>query len=179
MDRFIFEQINNLARVFPVLDLIGVFLASYLQYFLIILLLSFLFWPKVNKNSAKKTVLVAFASATFSRLILTPAIKFFYHRPRPFLIVNSAKQLIVSRQIVDSFPSGHASLFFALAMGAYFYNKKLGIFLFAGAIFMGIARVFVGVHWPSDIVGGAIVGIFGAWVANTLAKKFFQNKNFN
>jgi len=179
MDRFIFEQINNLAHLSPVLDLIGIFLASYLQYFLIILLLSFLFWPKVNKNSAKKTVLVAFASGALSRLILTPAIRFFIHRPRPFLAIPSVKQLIVNNEGFSSFPSGHASLFFALAMGAYFYNKKLGILLFAGAIFMGIARVFVGVHWPSDIIGGALLGISAAWVTNMLAKRIFQNKNFN
>jgi len=59
---------------------------------------------------------------------------------------------------LQSFPSGHAIFFFALSTVIYSFNKKLGIFFLAFSTLMSIARIFVGVHWPSDILAGAILG---------------------
>lgn len=59
-----------------------------------------------------------------------------------------------------SFPSDHAVLFFALAVGIMAIHRKIGIFLFFWALFVvGLPRIYVGVHYPTDIFGG---GIFGA-----------------
>lgn len=56
-----------------------------------------------------------------------------------------------------SFPSGHATFFFALAFCTFLINKKWGWILTAAAVVTTVARVVAGVHWPSDIVGGAII----------------------
>jgi len=164
MDAFLFEKINGLAGNWKILDFIGIFLADYFQYILVTILLVFLFWPQKDIIKNRLMVLSAAISVVLSRLIITEIIRFFYHRPRPLM------------QDFDSFPSGHAAFFFALAMGIYFYKKKLGIWFFIGAIIMGIARIFVGVHWPSDILGGAGVGIISAWfVYKILNKKLVRN----
>ena len=85
-------------------------------------------------------------------------------------------------------PSGHASFYFALAMGVYLSNKnpapsnsanhqqngrtwygaRAGWVYFALAGLMGFARVFVSVHWPLDILAGAVLGIATAVLVNYL-----------
>jgi undecaprenyl-diphosphatase len=66
----------------------------------------------------------------------------------------------------SSFPSDHAVLFFALATGMYFVNRKLGILLYLHAFFViCLPRIFLGIHFPTDILGGALLGIALAYPA--------------
>src|SRR3990167_11076185 len=103
-------------------------------------------------------LIVAFASAIVSRFIFVEAIRFFYYNPRPFMVLENINQLI-NHETTGSFPSGHASFYFALATGVYLYNKKAGYIYFILAGLIGFARIFSGVHWPLDIVGGAVLGM--------------------
>lgn len=67
----------------------------------------------------------------------------------------------------SSFPSDHAVLFFSLATGIFFINKKLGIFSFAYVfIVVGLPRIFLGFHYPSDILAGGLVGILITWLVS-------------
>jgi len=101
-------------------------------------------------------VLVALVSAAVSRGIIATVIRFFYHHPRPFDVL-AVKQLVPESGY--SFPSGHAAFYFALSTGVCLYNKKLGAGFFIVSALMGIARIFAGIHWPADILGGALIGI--------------------
>jgi undecaprenyl-diphosphatase len=83
---------------------------------------------------------------------------------------------LINRVNEQSFPSGHASFAFGLATIVYFYNKKWGIAFFVMAILISTARVFTGVHWPSDILAGATVGIFSGWLINKLFNKIYGFK---
>jgi len=170
LDIIIFQKINNLVHISSFLDYIGIFLADYLEYFLIILALFFLFLPKAKFVRKRLIIISAFISAIISRFFITEIIRFFYHRPRPYIVLESAQKIISENKDFSSFPSGHAAFFFALAMGIYFYNKKLGILFFIATILMGIARIFVGVHWPTDILGGAIIGIIFSVIINKIMK---------
>ncbi len=120
-------------------------------------------------------LVVAFGSAIISRFIFVNIIRYFYYHPRPFLVLSDTVQL-TDHEMVSSFPSGHASFYFALATGVYLYNKKAGYIYFVLAGFMGLARVFVGVHWPLDIMAGALLGILvslgGRWVYGKSFHKF-------
>lgn len=59
----------------------------------------------------------------------------------------------------SSFPSDHAALFFALAVGLYLADRRFGIFALAwSAIVICLPRIYLGFHYPSDIVAGAILG---------------------
>jgi len=65
-----------------------------------------------------------------------------------------------------SFPSDHAVLFFSLAMGIWFSSRSLGIFAFLYAAFViCLPRVYLGLHYPTDILAGAVLGIGCAFVA--------------
>lgn len=166
MDQYIFYLLNQFAGRWEVLDAVAIFAAKYLGYVLIFGLLLFLaknykkYWPLVVK---------AIGAAIVSRFVITEIIRWIWERPRPF--VENNVNLLISHEATGSFPSGHAAFYFAIAAVVYFYNKKAGIAFFATAFLMGIARVFVGVHWPTDILGGAVVGIITGWLVVKLSKK--------
>ena len=64
--------------------------------------------------------------------------------------------------------------FFALSAGVYSFNKKAGIWFFVVSALIGLARVFAGVHYFSDIVGGLAVGLFSFWVISFLISNFVK-----
>ena len=79
--------------------------------------------------------------------------------------------LILNKIDQPAFPSGHAAFFFALSTVVYFYNKKAGIGFFVASFLISISRVFGGVHWPTDILAGVLVGIFSAWFILKILRK--------
>lgn len=162
MDYFIFQQINNLAGQCAYLDNLGIFLAEYLAYILIALLF-FLFWR--NRKVIFKSLLAGF----FARFFIVELIRLFWQRPRPF--VENQVNLLLEHQEA-SFPSGHASFFFALSFIVYNYNKKTGILFFIASFLISISRVFVGIHWPTDIIAGALIGVFSGWLVLKIFKRF-------
>ena len=161
-----FEQINGFALKYFWLDFSGIFFAQYLAYILIALLFLFLIY---NFKRYWKMVIEAGISAVLARLIVE-IIRWFWYNPRPFMENNV--NLILPYKATSSFPSGHAAFFFALSCSVYFYNKKAGILFFIASFFIVLARVFVGIHWPMDILAGALVGVISALFVNFLLNKF-------
>ncbi|MCX6737982.1 MAG: phosphatase PAP2 family protein [Candidatus Parcubacteria bacterium] len=173
IDTNIFYFFNNLAGKSAFFDILFIFLAKYLQYLLVILFLAFLFFVQKKNKEKIHIFLITIFSAIVARLGVVELIRLFYHRPRPFIIHN-VHQLIPESGY--SFPSGHSAFFFAIATAIYFYNKKLGIIFFIAAIFMNVSRIIVGVHYPSDIIGGMFVGVITAWLIHLLAIKIKKKK---
>ena len=116
-------------------------------------------------------VFEALAASLISRFVFTEIIRYFYNRPRPFEILSNIYQLL-EHSPGGSFPSGHAAFFFALATSVFFYRKIWGIIFFLAALSIGLARVSAGIHWPSDILAGAVVGILTSIIVNLVSKKF-------
>ena len=174
IDYLIFSKINGLAGKSVYLDSLGIFFAEYLGYFLVaILFLSLLknskkYWPMAVKG---------LISAFFARFGITELIRFLWNRSRPFVengfdkLTTNQVNLLLNHPATSSFPSGHAAFYFGLSFIVYFYNKKLGILFLISSSLISISRVFVGVHWPSDVLAGAIVGIFSGWIVMKIFKK--------
>ena len=153
MDIYFFKLINGLANSSKFLDSVGIFFADYFPYILGAILIALFLWKK-----NRLMVISAGISVFLSRLVIAEILKLVIHRARP----NMAD--------FKSFPSGHAAIFFAIAMAVWFYNKKLGIWFFVAAILMGVARIFVGVHWPTDVLGGAVIGIISAIIVSRIIR---------
>ncbi|MCH8741804.1 phosphatase PAP2 family protein [Patescibacteria group bacterium] len=173
MDLFIFQQINQFVFKWLWLDTFAIFFAKYFGYILVILLVLFLF-----KNFKKywQMVVSALLAAILARLVIVEIIRYFLPRARPF--VENSINVLINHSQESAFPSGHASFFFAIATIVYFYNKKAGIFFFLASFLIGLARVFSGIHWPSDILIGALVGILSAHLLIRILKKFAFLNNF-
>jgi len=165
MDSFLFHLINQYAARWAVLDFIGVFCAKYLEYFVIFLLFLFLV-ERFAKNW--KTVVKAFVSAVLARFVIVNLTRFLWYRPRPF--VSNAVNLLMTYSDEPSFPSGHAAFYFALSTIVFYKNKEAGLLFFLLSFFICLGRVFVGIHWPSDIFFGAIIGALSGWLVNKIAK---------
>lgn len=76
----------------------------------------------------------------------------------------------------SSFPSDHAALFFALATGICLFSRRLGVFAFLYAFFViCLPRIYAGLHWPTDIIAGALIGIGVAFWGNALMFRNFIN----
>lgn len=163
-----FYFFNNWAGKSPIWDAIFIFFSDYFEYALVLIfILAVFLYYRLNRDGAQ-IFLISGASVVLSRLVITEIIRFLYCRPRPFT-VHAVTQLVAENQC--SFPSGHAAFFFALAMAVYFFNKKWGFWFFAAATVITISRIIVGVHYPSDILGGAIIGILSAGAVFYLAKR--------
>ena len=167
MNTQLFLTINSWASQNQWLDSFMVFFADKLGYLMIACLAIFI-WT--NRNKYRPMVILALSSAFISRYVFTTAIRFFYYHPRPFLVLQNVHQLL-EHDTESSFPSGHASFYFAIATAVYLYNKKAGYTYFVLAALMGFARVFVGVHWPLDIIAGAGLGIVTPLLINFLKQK--------
>jgi len=100
--------------------------------------------------------------------VIVELIRWIWQRPRPF-VQNNVNLLLTHN--ASAFPSGHAAFFFAVSTIVYFYNKKAGILFFIASFLICLARVFSGIHWPLDILAGAIVGVLSGWVVHKILKK--------
>ena len=165
LDTKLFYLFNNLAGQSRVFDTLVVFFAAYLQYFLVVAFLLFLYFSVYARREKFYIFLVTIISIAVARLGVTEIIRFFVHRPRPFLALEVHKLLSSGWFYSDtewSFPSGHSAFFFAMATAIFLYNKKWGIGFLVAAILMNLSRIVAGGHYPSDILGGAVVGMIVA-----------------
>ncbi len=94
-----------------------------------------------------------------------------YYDPRPF-VVGHFKPL-VPHAPDNGFPSDHALLVSAIAMIGTLWNKKLGVVLWILAVFVSVARVYVGVHHTIDVVGSMIISII---VISAVSGAFWRRK---
>lgn len=167
MDLYIFNVINGLAGRWVCLDDLAIFFARYFEYFLLFFLLLILL---KNFNKYREMVVCSVLSALVSRFVIATLIRILWFRPRPF-VNNAVNLLITYPSDKASFPSGHASFYFALSTVIFLYNKKLGIFFYISTLLITLSRVFIGIHWPSDILAGALIGILTGWVGYMVYKK--------
>ena len=97
-------------------------------------------------------------------------------RPRPFDI-NTAAELLIKPPTDYSFPSGHTAAAFATALTLLLCkNKLLGIPMLILAILIAFSRLYLYVHFPSDVLGGLILGIILAFAAHGLVNTIWKRR---
>lgn len=155
------------------LDGLGIFLSQYLPYLFV---LAFIVLVLKEKGNRRRLFLFCEGalSVILARGLLTEIIRFFYNHPRPFEALNFTPLIPESG---SSFPSGHAAFFFALSFVVFYANREWGIWFFVLSSINGLARIFVGVHWPLDVLGGVVIGLLSGWAIHRLLKPYFLKLN--
>jgi undecaprenyl-diphosphatase len=101
-------------------------------------------------------------------LLISQVITQLWQRPRPFVAHSHETILLVTRSSESSFPSDHAVAAFAIAFTVAFIGRRMGAAFLAAATFIAAARVIAGLHYPGDVLGGAAIGLFSAFVVMRL-----------
>src|SRR3989344_4036430 len=166
------------------MEQIVIFFAEYFWWvFTIAVIAGFLWVERENIKLGIYYSTLAVVSALIARLVVKPILLTFISRSRPFMTSGNAP--LIPEDVVaaccNSFPSCHALFVFALATTVFMYNKKWGMVAYICALLVGIARVLAGVHYPTDILGGAVIGAITAWIIWHIAHKFdfFEEKVYN
>jgi undecaprenyl-diphosphatase len=167
-DYRIFKIFNSLAGRSDAWDLIFVSLSEYILFLMLAGLALFIL---LQERDRVRWIagLQALAAAFIGRALIVSLIRMFFFRSRPF-IEAAVTQLVFHNPLEGSFPSGHATVMFALAFSLFFTNIRWGFVYLFLAMVSSLARVVVGVHFPLDIIGGMLVGALSAF----LAKWFFD-----
>lgn len=143
----------------------------------IVCALMLIFFPKTRRIGT--SVLVSLAiEALCCNVILKPLIA----RVRPY-DVNTAVQLLITPPTDYSFPSGHTGASFAAASALYFSRNKLWYIALVLAVLIAFSRLYLYVHYPSDVFSGALIGLLAGWIgyklmgiSQTAMKKFKDQK---
>jgi 4-amino-4-deoxy-L-arabinose transferase-like glycosyltransferase len=150
-------RIINIHEPIPLLDSLMVFITKKGYWFFILLSIFVLIKEKKKAIIPVFLVLIAWGLSDASGNLL----KHLIERPRPFYTVEGLR-VLVGKGKSFSFPSNHAVTSFGAAMVFTYFFRYLRIPVFAVASLIAFSRVYVGVHYPSDIIGGALLGIFVA-----------------
>ena len=157
LDVILFQFFNNRAGIHGGLDAIGIFLALFLLPLMGVLVILAAFTIKrLREEHWYELPLKAFCAGVLAYVVRT-VLGLIIARPRPFLALSDM-HLLVSRESSYGFPSGHASVAFALAFVIYRHDRDWGMAFFIIAALVAVGRVFVGVHYPLDVLAGAVLG---------------------
>lgn len=128
----------------------------------LVLSVAMLFYKPTRRAGGTALLALAVGFAC-TNIILKPLV----HRTRPWLVVEGLTTLVVEND-PHSFPSGHTCAAFAAAC-AWRRNlpkRWMGSAALVVAALMGFSRLYVGVHFPTDVLAGALVGCLSAWLAH-------------
>lgn len=141
-----------------------VFGAEYLIYFLILLMFVLAVKGKVRE---KKSLILALLAIPIA-ILLIKLIHLAVSTPRPFVSLDIVP--LVDHQADESFPSRHAAMAAVLSLPYLYFKSKWSTLFLTLMLWVGIARVYVGVHYPLDIIGGFAVGIISLLAALQIKK---------
>ncbi len=149
--------------------------APVLVYIIMIGILVFAYSRK-NKEAQQKAYLII--ASFILTAIISNTLKYSLDMPRPFETYAFIEKISVGGS--PSFPSGHTSDAFVIAMAVSLAFRKWFIVLpfFIWASLVGYSRMHLGVHYPSDVLAGAIIGSGSAWLCFFLSRKHFGKRMF-
>ncbi len=155
----LFFLIFGLSNHSPILDTVMIFGAEFLIYlaFLLVLVLTF-------KGGVKEKKALILIILTIPIVILViKGIHLFFFEPRPFVSFHFLP--LIGEKADASFPSRHTSIMSVIAFAYTYFKSRWGPLFLLFMVWVGIGRIYVGVHYPLDILGGFFVGIISLMIA--------------
>ena len=154
----------------PVLDRIMIFISSlankgmlWIGIGVVLLLLG------VNGRKWSERGLLVLLSLALNAVVCNLWLKPMVARTRPYDLLGY--EILVRRLGDYSFPSGHTSASFAAATALYAIDRRWGTAAYILAVLIGFSRLYLGVHFPTDVLAGAVIGILAAKAAQWILEK--------
>lgn len=163
MNNYLFHVINQWAGHWSWMDSLMIFMAQVIVWMMLVGLA--ILWLS-NRAQNQRIVFFACFTAAAALLLASQFISPLVQHARPF--VNETVHQLIPHANDPSFPSDHATIAFSIAWIVWFTSKRWGSFLLVLATLTGLARVYVGVHYPADIVGAAML----AWFCSIVVVKY-------
>ena len=107
-------------------------------------------------------------------MLTNQVISHLWDRPRPFTAHAAATHLLSAPSPDPSFPSDHAAVAFAIAFAVLAFSRRGGIVFLAAATLIALSRIALGMHYPSDVLAGAAVGLAAALLVTTLGRPWTE-----
>lgn len=156
VDVFILELVNLSYHNF-ILDNLSLLISNLgiIYFWIIVSVILYLFGNEKGKIVAKRMIIILLLTT-----IITQLIKIFIMRPRPYTELSNLILLDLGTDY--SFPSGHTATSSAMAyVLSKEYNKWIFILI---PLVVAFSRLYIGVHYPSDVLGGFLLGFFIAYL---------------
>lgn len=169
----LFRLINNLANKNAVLDKVMIFFSKDVPYIYVAVVAIIFVSGIIQKNADYRKIAVSAAVFALMNLLLNAVIGGVYYVNRPF--VYNKVNLLVPHPADASFPSDHATGTMSLALGLKKYSKALSVMLTVISVTVGFSRVFVGDHYPMDVIGAYIIVISTSYVYNAKLRSRVEN----
>lgn len=163
MNYNLFKSINQLSGRCSPIDVLMIVISNKTRYVFIFVLV-FMWFKNV---SYRKVSCHAMISAGVS-LVINTLIKLFYFKPRPF--VKHRVGILSPSKRDSSFPSKHTLLVFAISTSIFLYKRALGSIMWVLAVLTGFSRIWVGHHYPSDIIGSAFIATMTSLILDKVAR---------
>ena len=123
-----------------------------------------------DKKRGREVFFVTILAIIISSILNDVIVKAFLFRERPYLYLENVHQLGI-RWTNGSFVSGHTASSFAAALVFCSYYKKWAIIFVILALLIAYSRIYLGMHYPSDLLGGVVIGGLSAWIVFKINKK--------
>lgn len=156
----LFRMINNLGKELTLFNPAMVLIAKYMVVFLALSVIIFWFTRREHNRMMVICGGIAFILAEIMGKIAGAV----YSNHQPFAVLSNVNNLM-AHEIDNSFPSDHTILFFSFCATFFLFGKNGRFFWVILACLVGVSRIWVGVHYPADIIVGAIIGIFAAFIS--------------
>lgn len=161
-DRTVLQWLTSFANVSPAVDGFWAFLVNWevAKGGLVVALYWWVwFHPDRNRPQQRMRLVVALAAAMFALALASTAALILPYRPRPRVLAGLEPPSGGWAEW-SAFPSDHATLFFALATGVWTVLPSLGMIALVHAVFVVCwPRAYLGLHYPTDLLGGALIGV--------------------
>jgi len=162
----VFRVINDLGKEYDSLNPIAIFIADYMVYVLLIGLIVYWF-TRTNQN---RMMVIQSVFAFVLAEVLGKIAGIFNSHFQPFVELPHVNKLI-EHAVDNAFPSDHSILFFSVCFSIWLVRKKEGWVWLTVACLVGVSRIWVGVHFPGDVLTGTLIGICAALFAYWIVPK--------